>query len=487
MKVKIFTECSKTVGYGHVVRCLALYDEILHRNIHVELIIQGDLENVDLLNGKNYANEEWVNVEYLRKTISNEDYVIVDSYHAEVEHYEIIALKSSKALYIDDVGRIQYPPGIIINPSFNSSFARYDYKSSEQVFIGSDYVILRSPFNEIYPSTCKYNVTKALVIMGGTDVRNITGQIIESICDQNQDVNFEVIVNADQYKRLALKNIRKNVYFYKNLSANEMCKKMLDSDISISAAGQTIYELVVTNTPFIAIQVADNQKNNIESLISHFPSQIILKYDEVDFNCKLQKQFKKIKTFDFRVKMIKEMIGAIDGKGSKRIVDLFLGERNIIPEFNLRNVRMDDCRDVFELSNKDYVRLYSIQNEKILWEDHVKWFYNVLKDENTVFYIITDRFHSFSGQVRFKIENSHATISISLSDRVKGKGLAKQILSQSIKSVFEENSNVTNIIAYVSEHNIASMKIFKGLNFEIVDIDDFMIKLVLGRNGYYAN
>ena len=35
-------------------------------------------------------------------------------------------------------------------------------------------------------------------------------------------------------------------------------------DLAVSAAGQTLYELAQMGVPTIAIQVADNQKDNIE-------------------------------------------------------------------------------------------------------------------------------------------------------------------------------------------------------------------------------
>src|SRR5690554_6452447 len=105
MKVKILTEGGKNIGYGHITKCIALYDEIQNRKNEVELIIQGDLENIVLLKGKNFRNENWISIDYLNRILTDEDYVIVDSYKAQTEHYEKISTKSKKALYIDDIRR----------------------------------------------------------------------------------------------------------------------------------------------------------------------------------------------------------------------------------------------------------------------------------------------------------------------------------------------------------------------------------------------
>ena len=37
-------------------------------------------------------------------------------------------------------------------------------------------------------------------------------------------------------------------------------------DIAITGAGQTIYELMITGTPFLAIQLIENQKYNVLGL-----------------------------------------------------------------------------------------------------------------------------------------------------------------------------------------------------------------------------
>lgn len=486
MKVKIFTEGGKSIGYGHLSRCVALYDEIQSRNIEVELIIQGDLESIGLIKGKSFKNENWISVEYLNETLTKEDYVIVDSYKAQVKHYEKIALKSKKALYIDDFGRIQYPKGIIVNPAIDTGVIDYSYKT-DKVLTGSKYVILRPSFIGTDRMEPRKTVGNVLVIMGGTDVKDITSTIIDNICDQNQNIIFDIVINEVQYDRITSVNKLKNINYHKNLSAKEMSRIMLSSDLAISAAGQTIYELMITKTPFIAIQVAENQQNNIDSLIKHIPSQIVLQYNQDNFIEDIQRYFMKVIHFNYRKKNICEMKDIIDGKGRVRIIDALLNFTNVNDDIFLRNANINDLKDVFVLSNKDYVRQYSINKDKILWDNHVNWFKSVLEDNNLVFYVVTDFSNSFLGQIRYKLDNDYATVSLSLTEKLRGKGLSRMILYHSIEKLFIMKSNINYIIAYVSEANIASIKIFKGLKFEVIDKDDNIIKLILRRNEYYVN
>lgn len=485
--IKIFTEGGKDIGYGHITRCLSIYEEIQSREIEVDFIIHGEVGDVGILKNNPIINEDWIDANYLDEKITSNDYVIVDSYIAKEEHYKTISRKAHKALFIDDIGRIRYPNAIIVNPSLDSQNVDYSYAPKKMILTGPEYVLLRSAFTQLKRDTIKDTVSRVLVIMGGTDTRNITTKIIENVCGKNKNIIFDVIMNAIHYENVTLANKPDNINFHINLSEFEMCQLMLNSDLALSAAGQTIYELMATQTPFIAIQVAENQQNNIASIVKHLPSQTSLRYDDEKFPDRLQNTFLKAISYDYREKLFVEMQGIIDGNGKSRIVDALLNDMKFKDEIYLRIVHMNDINDIFELSNKDYVRQYSISKNKILWDDHVKWFNNVMKDNNVVFYVVTDDKKSFFGQIRYILEKDNAIVSISLSDELRGKGLSKMILDQSIEKLFKEKLNVNEIVAYVSESNVASMKIFKGLKFKVIDIDDRMKKLILKRSEYNDN
>ena len=53
--------------------------------------------------------------------------------------------------------------------------------------------------------------------------------------------------------------------------------------------------------------------------------------------------------------------------------------------------------------------------------------------------------------------------------------------------IFEEEQSVKDIIAFVSEDNIASKKIFEGLNFKRHKDEDNMMKLILKKEDFYVN
>ena len=94
-----------------------------------------------------------------------------------------ISLKSKRAIYIDDNGRLEYPRGIIVNPAMDYKHIDYSYMPEEFVLKGSKYVILRPAFHNIEDKKLRENVQRILIIMGGTDIRNIRNPIVNIIPD----------------------------------------------------------------------------------------------------------------------------------------------------------------------------------------------------------------------------------------------------------------------------------------------------------------
>jgi UDP-2,4-diacetamido-2,4,6-trideoxy-beta-L-altropyranose hydrolase len=132
---------------------------------------------------------------------------------------------------------------------------------------------------------------------------------------------------------------------------------------------------------------------------------------------------------------------------------------------NIRLAKRNDIKNVFELSNQDDVRKYSFQSSVIKWEEHEIWFKNILNDKNNIL-LIAEENNSFAGQIRFKLENSEATISISIEKSFQNKGIGKTIVNEAIEYLLKNHPNVKIIIALIKPENTKSIKFFEKLNFK---------------------
>ena len=144
----------------------------------------------------------------------------------------------------------------------------------------------------------------------------------------------------------------------------------------------------------------------------------------------------------------------------------------------IRKVRINDMEQIFNHSNQLYVRKQSIDKEKIEWKDHIFWFNNTIQDLNSVFFIVTDKTERYLGQIRYKIVKNKATVSISLSSLISGKGLSRHLLIESIDKLLIEKKGLSEIVAFVFKENIPSIKIFEKSGFLLCDKQNELLKYI---------
>lgn len=276
-RVVIFTEGGDNIGFGHITRCSALYEELLERKIETVFVVYG--KNIeDILKEKNYINQDWKDKEFLQNFLKKDDYVIIDSYLADLDIYEYISSNTSKCMYIDDNNRLKYPKGIILNSVL---YEDLEYDTKNPILRGKDYIIVRKEFlEEIKLLEKEYDV---LITLGGTDIRNLTPKLIKIL--EEIDSNFKVAIvigkafgNKEEIERLKTEKIS---LFY-NVNASEMRDLILKSKFVICGCGQSIHEMLILKANFFPIIIIENQLNNANGLLKNELVKKIENWDSLD-------------------------------------------------------------------------------------------------------------------------------------------------------------------------------------------------------------
>jgi spore coat polysaccharide biosynthesis predicted glycosyltransferase SpsG len=324
--IKIFTEGGEKIGFGHISRCTALYDEAERMGFWAELFIQEndyDFTGNCILENRSYSIVNWQSVEYLQSNLDSHDYCIIDSYLATVEVYEKIAQCSAKALYIDDYGRLDYPKGIIVNPSLSTEGIHYSQKSDQEYLLGHEYIILRSTFIGKKKTDYSESVNRVLITLGGTDILNLTGKITSLLVPLFPEISFDIVLGkrfVDQEEWCQYDNI---VCYY-NLNDKEMCELMLRSDFAITAAGQTIHELLALGLPFFAIQTAENQCNNVKALRDCFKPTVVIDGRANNFEEHIVEEFASTIKKEERFIFTRQFHSTFENNGTGRILKALL-------------------------------------------------------------------------------------------------------------------------------------------------------------------
>ena len=309
MNILILTEGGKNVGFGHITRCISLYEAFEEKDINPELLVNGDSSILDLLRLKNFQRFDWVkNEERLFKILIHSDFIIIDSYLAEKSLYNKISkMTDGRIIMIDDYNRIDYPKGIVVNPSIYGNKINYSRKSNTIYLMGKDYIILRKEFWNIPTKKINKEIKDVLVTFGGMTNHNIFNEI-EKFIIKKSCFNFNVISTKNN-----------------KLSAIEILDFMLKADVCISGGGQTTFELARVGVPTIGICLAENQLGNLIGLEKVGFLKFAGWFNDNDLFQEIKENFNKL-DYNTRLKMSKASKKYIDGQGARRIVSGILEE-----------------------------------------------------------------------------------------------------------------------------------------------------------------
>ncbi|MBE6508523.1 MAG: GNAT family N-acetyltransferase [Methanobrevibacter sp.] len=453
MKVVILTEGGKDYGYGHVARCSSIYQAFEHYNISPRFIVNGDESIKSIVPDIPVEITDWLNKSF------KADIIVIDSYLADLTFYNEISKNSSLCVYIDDNNRLDYPKGIVVNGTLDTSAMGYLERGDITYLVGSEFIPLRNDFWNIQKLKINDSIENILITLGGNDLRNLTPKILKLLNENFPEVNKKVII-ADSFKNThEIESLKNNhVELIYSPDSDEIINAMSSVDLAISASGQTLYELACIGVPTVAIGIIDNQKNNIKNWINQGFIEYAGCWNDDNLLDNILDRINYLQ--DNGIRFDKRLLGiqAVNGKGSLKIV------KNILNEFyknnsTFRSIQKEDCLKIFEIANDDDVRKSSFNSEKIQLEDHKKWFNNILNDDSVKFHVLeyeTD----LIGQLRLDFDEKYPVISISLNKKYRGLGLSKILLSEGLKLIDGK------VVAYIKKDNVRSISFFKSMGFK---------------------
>lgn len=130
----------------------------------------------------------------------------------------------------------------------------------------------------------------------------------------------------------------------------------------------------------------------------------------------------------------------------------------------LRRATENDMDLLFEWVNEPGVRKSAFSSRSILYEEHQKWYKNILNKDNCMQYIYIYANEPI-GQVRIDIFGDIAEVDYSVCAEKRGIGHGKRILSLLNKQVKKDAIEVKRLVAKVKPENVASKKAFLDIGY----------------------
>jgi UDP-2,4-diacetamido-2,4,6-trideoxy-beta-L-altropyranose hydrolase len=269
MKIAIRTDAGSSIGFGHLIRMKSLAAALLTSGVKMEICffsrspleISADFVTIPISSCYSQKQELKLLQEQLQK--QNVQMLIIDNYSYGRRELDEVSKWPVYSVYYDDLNRHAFKVNCVVNG--NLSGTESSYHGSSMFLLGPYYALLRPEFTNLPGKTITARIKNILITFGGADIKNATPLILSWLKNSPrfQDYFYHVVIGPAFTGREAIireANGNSNIILYHNA---DMSFLVQNCDLAVSAAGQTVHELMAGGLPSLLIETADNQRTNI--------------------------------------------------------------------------------------------------------------------------------------------------------------------------------------------------------------------------------
>ena len=278
-RILIRADGSKAIGFGHLVRCSNLAQELQKLGWEIKfLTAEPDAmvkrffktQNLDIVSVS--ASPEKINAETHLKVLNKFDakITILDSYSIDDEYRLNLKKADIKVIAVDDVYSHYSHADIVINHNLSCDVSKYgDFKGS--LLAGTEYALLRSEYGELKRRR-RGKVPNIMVVMGGSDNKNQRSRVVNILDKMRWDFTITFVsgfyaldkgVTGSGNKKLDLSNKSGWSHECRFIGRTEDFPSLVSNcDAAITAGGVTTMELAAVGIPFMIIMTDKLQLEN---------------------------------------------------------------------------------------------------------------------------------------------------------------------------------------------------------------------------------
>lgn len=317
-EIYFHANASKTEGTGHLMRMYALAEEARSRKIDTYLI--GEFREVPWIT-PDFLSQVFVEVLSDATKVSQDltkSVLLWDSYCLSNETQKILNLAFLKKFLIADAATpTQSADGVILLEN-STTWKSFLSECNIPYFEGREFVPIRKSHQVGSSFNCSgtSNSLKILIFSGGVDFKSFVMPLSQYILSKYPLVTLLAITNADE---------RIESHRITQIKATRDFDQLLDqSDLVITSASSSIYEVLSRRIPSGFVVTAPNQQSNRELLLAENLSLEIGAYRGEQFIVYEETLEKLLTDSNVRRRLQDNSVKLVDGLGSHRIIDVVI-------------------------------------------------------------------------------------------------------------------------------------------------------------------
>ena len=328
------------MGLGHVVRCLALADELHEKHgaavsfalraspLASEMVNRRSYPAMQAPDGAVFDQEAW-----LRDCISKSGaQILVVDVRDDLSKaaLESLAKKGTVIAVLDDLSDRRWAADLAFYPPV-PQVRRVDWSGFRgRLCVGWEWIVLRSQFAEPFPSR-KSSKCSLLIAMGGSDPAGLTLKAVLALDRLDEDfesVIFEsvIIVGAGFCHRQGLADLLSQTRrrFAVREDVSEMSAAMAQADLAVCSFGMTSYELAAMGVPAVCVCLTEDHAESASALVAAGMA-ISTGVDDQETETRLAAAVEGLLVDkNARARMSDRARELVDGRGARRIAELLV-------------------------------------------------------------------------------------------------------------------------------------------------------------------
>ena len=328
-------DASPEIGLGHVVRCLALADE-LYRNhgVAVGFAMRASPLGSEMVKRQAYPilrppdsggfdHEAWLN-DCMRQS---EAQVLVVDVRDDLPKAALDALAGRGAVIVvlEDLSERRWAANLAFYPPVPQVHMADWSGFRGRLCVGWEWVVLRSQFAESFPP--RHNSKRSLLIaMGGSDPAGLTLKAVRAVDRLDEDFESVIILGAGFCHWQSLQSLlgKARRRFTVREDVSEMSAAMAEADLAICSFGMTAYELAAMGVPAVYACLTEDHEESASALVAAGMGVSVGVHDR-DTETRLSAAVERLLVDkNARAQMSARARELVDGRGTSRIAELLV-------------------------------------------------------------------------------------------------------------------------------------------------------------------